>query len=147
MSETRNIDDMQPGRELDAMVSEALGIPESEWDPPCFWRHRTDDCSGKDATFGWDGWCYDCGMMVREVKGEPRRYSTENSVAIGLAETLPSFNIFVNYPIPASGNIHTNAGAMCDDMGCDETCADATTIAHAICLTFLKVIAATAHKP
>ena len=64
----------EPAKANALVATEVMEFGPEDWDPPCFSRHNTDDCEGKDPEFGWSGWCYTCGTMVKEVPGEPCDY-------------------------------------------------------------------------
>ncbi len=129
---------MSPGREMNAEIAtRIMGLPESEWDPPCLWHHSTDDAE-KDTEIGWTGWCYDCNKAVSEVAVEPHWYSTEKDAAIDALEHHGK-----------AWSIHSNASGTWftveiydDDMIPVFKDGPATTLAHAACLALLRSVGA-----
>lgn len=83
-----NPDTLPAGPELDVLVAErVMALPPEKWQPPCFWRHRTDEAE-YDSEFGWGGWCYTCGKMIENVVGQPRAYSIDIAAAWEVVEKL-----------------------------------------------------------
>ena len=63
---------MEPGRELDAVVSGLIGLDPSDWPWECYVeKHSTDE----------GVWCYCCVMNVREGDRVPPPYSTDIAAA------------------------------------------------------------------
>jgi hypothetical protein len=60
------VEQMQAGKELDALVAEVFGFPLA---PPCPLSHMVD---GDEET----GWCYTCQESIAEVAPEAAPYST-----------------------------------------------------------------------
>jgi hypothetical protein len=129
---------MEPGKELDVVVAEALGMPPDEWDPPCATYHSTDEAE-KDSKFGWSGWCYTCGKSVANVTPEPPRYSTDIAAAFEVVEKMAATGRFHLDMLGFDGE-EWRCWISRDDAGETAFIAEAATAPLVICIAALRAL-------
>lgn len=131
---------MEPGRELDALVSDAMGIPRTEWRYRCYVeRHERDE-----------SWCYDCGALIGNQGADeriPAPYSTDIAAAFLVVEKLRADGW--RFSLDDSGaDGQTWEAWFCRDWDGESwavtVCEKAASMEHAICLAALAALQAVA---
>lgn len=93
MNETTHFGvELVAGRELDAAVAAALGLP---LEPPCPRYHATDEANFDTVDGAWYGWCYTCGRSIQEVEPQPKRYSRDIAAAWEVVERMAEEDLSV----------------------------------------------------
>ena len=122
---------MEPGRELDAVVSGLIGLDPSDWPWECYVeKHSTDE----------GVWCYCCVMNVREGDRVPPPYSTDIAAAWDMLDA-PVFAGH-HFEVGRAFNLQGRAVGWYARVA-NGPIQKSSTAPHAICLAALKAVVET----